>query len=55
MLAPINKIYGQIERFFLKSDLWIFATVMTMIALILTLESEPYSLVTFLTNLLLIK
>lgn len=52
MLAPINKIYGQIESFFLKSDLWIFATVMTMTTLVLTLESEPYSLGLFLARLI---
>jgi len=52
MLEPINRIYEQIESFFLKSDLWIFATVMAMITLIMTLESEANSLITFLANLL---
>jgi hypothetical protein len=52
MLAPINKIYDQVESFFLKSNLWIFTTVMTMITLIMTFESEPYSLFSFLVNLM---
>jgi len=52
MLAPINKIYDRVESFFLKSDLWIFVTVMTAVSLIMTLESEPYSVGTFMTILL---
>lgn len=52
MFAPINKIYDQVESFFLKSDVWIFATVMTMIALIITVESTPYSLLSFIGILL---
>ncbi len=52
MFAPINKIYDRIESFFLKSDVWIFATVMTMISLIFTIEHEPYSLAIFLARLI---
>jgi hypothetical protein len=52
MLAPLDKIYGQAERFFLKSDLWIFGTIMTMISLVMTLETEPASLLNFLARML---
>lgn len=52
MLLAINK-YPKIEDFFLKSDLWIFTTVMTMISLVLTLEIEPYSLALFIGALLI--
>lgn len=52
MLAPITKLYERVESFFLKSDLWIFATVMTAVSLIMALESEPYSLGGFMAILL---
>lgn len=52
MLIPTKEIYGRIESFFLKSDLWIFGTIMTMVSLIMTFESEPYNMMTFLTMLL---
>jgi len=52
MIASIKELYGQIENFFLKSDLWIFGTIMTMISLIMTFESEPYNIMSFLAMLL---
>ncbi|WP_187271077.1 sensor histidine kinase [Neolewinella aurantiaca] len=52
MLPPIKKTYDRVESFFLKSDLWIFATVFTAICLILTLESEPASLPNFLARMI---
>lgn len=44
LLPSVNRALNRAGDFFLKSDLWIFATVMTMICLVLTVEDEPYSL-----------
>jgi len=48
LLPSVNRALNRAGDFFLKSDLWIFATVMTMISLIITVEDEPYSLLGFL-------